>query len=392
MARSKRIGILTGGGDVPGLNAVIKSVVYRSTSQQGYEVVGIRRGWEGLTHVNPADPKGHEYLVPLDRTNTRIIDRTGGTFLHTSRTNPIRMPLLKLPEHVQAQAGKLREVSNGIVDTTPIVLENLERLGIDYLVAIGGDDTLSYASVLAKQGIPIVAVPKTMDNDVQNTEYCVGFSTAMTRAVDAITRVRTTLGSHERIGVFRIFGRDAGFTALYAAYVASVRCCIPEHEFNLDRLVDLLVADKRDNPSRYALVVMSEGASWVGRPVQEYGEADLFGHRKKVSVAEAFAHEMEKRSGEQSVIVDLTYELRSGDPDFLDKMVATAFATMAFECLDAGAKNRMTAVKNGCYTDTEIPDPSRGPRRVDVENMYDTDRFRPDYATKKDLPIFMMKA
>ena len=208
------------------------------------------------------------------------------------------MPVDQLPSHVQGQTDRFKEVKPGIVDATPVVLDNIEKLGLDYLIAIGGDDTLSYASVLYQQGIPIVAVPKTMDNDVHNTEYCIGFSTAMTRAVERITRLRTTVGSHERIGIFRIFGRDAGFTALYTAYVTALRCCIPEVTFDLDRLVDVLMSDKHNNPSRYALVTLSEGTTWVGRRVEKYGTADAYGHRKKANVAEAFATAFEEKTGE----------------------------------------------------------------------------------------------
>ena len=392
MARKKRIGILTGGGDVPGLNSVIKSLVYRSTAESGFEVVGIRRGWEGLTHARPVKGTDQNYAVALDRHNTRIIDRTGGTFLHTSRTNPSRLEVSRLPAHVQKKAGRLNEIENGVVDATPIVLDNLEKLGVNHLVAIGGDDTLSYASVLNRVGFDIVAVPKTMDNDVQDTEYCVGFSTAMTRAVNAISRLRTTLGSHERVGVFRMFGRDAGFTSLYTAYVSSLRCCIPECKFDLEKLMDVLVQDKRHNPSHYALVLLSEGASWVGYDIKGYGEADAYGHRKKPNIAEAFSDKIKEVKGEETVVVDLTYDLRSGEPDFLDRMVATTFATMAFECILARAGGRMMAIRDGCYTDTEIPDPALGPRTVDVETMYDLERFRPNYQTKKSLPIFMMRA
>ena len=238
----------------------------------------------------------------------------------------------------------------------------------------------------------MVAVPKTMDNDVQNTEYCIGFSTALTRAVDAISRQRTTVGSHERIGIFRIFGRDAGFTALYTAYVTSIRCCIPECPFDLDKLIDLLVTDRENNPSRYSLVVLSEGATWQGRQVQEYGEADAYGHRKKVNVAEALSEEVKRRAGVETVVSDLTYDLRSGEPDFLDKMIATTFATMAIECIANGAHGRMMAIRNGCYTDADIPDPKLGARKVDLETMYNVDRYRPVYPHKNKLPIFLTKA
>jgi 6-phosphofructokinase len=388
---NKRIGILTGGGDVPGLNAVIKSVVYGATSQPGFEVVGIRRGWKGLTDVNADGSLDHDYFIPLNRENTRTVERTGGTFLHSSRTNPAKMKVEKIPDHVKPRLGSAKEVKPGVLDVTPVVLENIQRLKLDYLVTIGGDDTLSYSAILDKAGFPVVAVPKTMDNDVQNTEYCIGFSTALTRAVEAINRQRTTIGSHERVGIFRIFGRDAGFTSLYTAFVTSIRCCIPEVKFDIDRLCQLLVQDRAKNPSNYSLVLMSEGAAWKGYEVQEYGEPDAFGHRKKLNVGEAFSDELKKRTGLETTVSDLTYELRSGEPDFLDKMIATAFATMAFECVASGAHGRMMAIRNGCYTDTDIPDPKLGPRAVDVNSMYNIDRFRPSYHSKKGLPIFLTR-
>src|SRR5687767_8346291 len=272
MTRKRRIGILTGGGDVPGLNAVIKSVVYRAT-EMGAEVIGIRRGWEGLTHVRLGAEPVRTYLRPLDRSNTRTIDRTGGTVLHTSRTNPRKMRESALPPTLAPERARSLQAGDGIYDLTPIVLENLEALGIDVLVTIGGDDTLSFSQVLVTAGVPLVAIPKTMDNDVQGTEYCIGFSTAITRAKEAINRQRTTLGSHERIGVFRIFGRDAGFSALYAAYVTSARCLIPEAPYDIEQLASVLADDHRDNPSRYALVITAEGAIWQGAQMQDVGEA-----------------------------------------------------------------------------------------------------------------------
>ena len=271
------------------------------------------------------------------------------------------------------------------------MLENLERLDLDYLIPIGGDDTLSYADRLNQEGFPMVCVPKTMDNDVRNTEYCIGFSTALTRAVDNIGRQRTTIGSHERVGIFRIFGRDAGFTALYTAYVTSNRCCIPEHVFDLEKLIELLTVDKQDNPSNYSIVILSEGATWEGRDVAEYGEADAYGHRKKINVGEAFSDEIKRRAGLETVVSDLTYDLRGGEPDFLDKMVATTFATMAVECIADGGSGVMTAIQKGCYTMADLPDASRGPRSVDVATMYNTDRYRPRYDNKTGLPIFLTR-
>ena len=368
---NKTIGILTGGGDVPGLNAVVKSVVYGALAKHGYDVIGIRRGWAGLVYPDLENGFDDDYFIRLDRDNTRTIDRSGGTFLHTSRTKPSRMTADRLPEHVQKKLGACKEVEPGVFDVAPVVIENLQRLGVGHLLTIGGDDTLSYSSVLSSEhGFPVVAVPKTMDNDVRDTEYCIGFSTALTRAVDAVNRIRTTVGSHERIGVFRIFGRDAGFTALYTAYVTSVRCCIPEAPFDLDNLIKLLVKDKEDNPSNYSLVILSEGATWEGRKVEEYGPPDAYGHRKKVNIAEAFSDQIKDKTKHETVVYDLTYQLRSGDPDFLDKMIATTFATMAFECIDSGGAGRMMAIQNGCYTDTPIPDPGLGARTVDLETMY----------------------
>jgi len=392
---TKRVGILTGGGDVPGLNSVIKGVVYRGYGLD-FEVTGIRLGWQGLTHVNLEDPQSRaRYILPLNRVNTRTIDRTGGTFLHTSRTNPAKMK--SLPDCLKGKNFPVREatkrgVTSKVFDITSAVLKNLETLQLDYLIAIGGDDTLSYAARLDKEGFPVICIPKTMDNDVQNTEYCIGFSTAITRATDAIERQRTTVGSHERVGVFRVFGRDAGHTALYTAYVSSVRCCIPEYKVNLDKLIDLIISDKRSNPSNYSLVVLSEGAEWEGYKVREYGDPDAFGHRKKMSVGEDLSDEIKRRAGEETVVSDLTYDLRGGSPDFVDKLVATTFANMALDALVKKKHGVMTAIVNGCFALSAIPDPKLGPRSVDVEKMYNTDRYRPNYSAKLGMPIFLVRA
>jgi 6-phosphofructokinase 1 len=389
-----RVGILTGGGDVPGLNSVIKGVVYRG-DEVGVEVIGIRRGWEGLTHLNLEDKASTDrYILPLTRENTRVIDRTGGTFLHTTRTNPSRMS--KLPPHLEGKdfpkAETTRKGETKITtDVTSQVLKNLEQLRLDYLVAIGGDDTLSYAARLDKEGFKVIAIPKTMDNDVRNTEYCIGFSTAITRADSAIQRQRTTVGSHERIGIFRVFGRDAGFTALYTAYVTNIRCVIPEYKVNLDKLISLLVEDKRNNPSNYSLVILSEGAEWEGYQVKHYGEADAYGHRKKANVGDDLAAEIKARAGEETIVSDLTYDLRSGDPDFVDKLVACTFGNMAMDALEEGKSGLMTGIVNGCFDLVEIPDPKLGPRKVDVATMYNTERYRPSYNGKRGLPVFLSK-
>ena len=392
---AKRIGILTGGGDVPGLNSVIKTVVYGG-SEIDCEVLGIRRGWEGLTHVNLEDPASRaRYLLPLNRDNTRTIDRTGGTYLHSSRTNPAKMK--KLPPACEGgnfpkSESPKKGVTSTVYDVSSRVLKNVEKLGLDYLIAIGGDDTLSYAARLDKEGVKVIAIPKTMDNDVRNTEYCLGFSTAVTRAMEAIERQRTTVGSHERIGIFRVFGRDAGYTALYTAYVTSIRCGIPEYKFDLHQLIELLMEDKRNNPSNYALVILSEGAAWEGYQVREYGEADAFGHRKKANVGEELSDEVKKATGEETIVSDLTYDLRSGSPDFVDKMVASTFAAMALDCIAKGEHGMMMAISQGCYAIAPIPDPKLGPRKVDVETMYNTQRYRPNYAHKLGLPIFLTRA
>jgi len=388
---SERIGVLTGGGDVPGLNSAIKAIV-DAGCERDFEIIGIRRGWEGLTHLNIDDPSSQaRYIFPLNRDNTRTIDRTGGTILHTSRTNPAKMK--GLPEHLQGTEFPKRESDKGTTfDITRQVLKNLEDLRIDSLISIGGDDTLSYSSILNSQGVRIVAIPKTMDNDVQDTEYCIGFSTAISRAVEAIQRQRSTVGSHERIGVFRLFGRDAGYTALYTAYVTSIRCAIPEFKFDLHKMLHLLMRDKKDNPSNYSMVVLSEGASWSGYSLREYGQADAFGHRKKANVGEDLGAEIRKHTKEETVISDLTYDLRSGEADFIDKMIAATFGTMAVE---AAAQNRtglMTAIHSGCYTMVPLPDSKLGPRQIDVKTMYDTEEYRPMYSGKEGLPLFLQRA
>jgi len=390
MPQKGRIGILTGGGDVPGLNAVIKSVVYE-TSTMGYQVLGIRRGWEGLTHLRPDLEIDPDYIRPLDRANTRGIDRTGGTILHTSRTNPPKMRGANLPKHLAAEKLKSLEIAPDVYDLTPVVLDNIARLKLDYLIVVGGDDTLSFAKRLDSNGVRVIGIPKTMDNDVQGTEYCIGFSTAITRAKELITRQRTTIGSHERIGIFRIFGRDSGFSALYTAYVTSGRCVIPEVEFDLDGLLKILLEDKRNNPSRYAFVIASEGAIWSGRSVAEQGEADAYGHRKKVDIGHALGEEIRIRTGEETMVSDLTYDLRSGDPDALDQMVAITFANVAVDLIREGVHGRLTAIQDGKYAHAPLPDPKLGARKVDVPRMYHVARYRPRYAGRLGSPLFLSK-
>jgi 6-phosphofructokinase 1 len=387
MARAKRIGILTGGGDVPGLNSVIKSVTYRAT-ELGFEVFGIRRGWEGLTHQRPGSVPDSQYVIPLDRNSTRAIDRTGGTWLHTSRTNPRKVRRSRLPAQIGDRADSMTQ-DGEIFDLTPIVLDNIESMGLDYLVPIGGDDTLSFAKTLHENGVPLVAIPKTMDNDVQGTEYCIGFSTAITRAKELINRQRTTLGSHERIGIFRIFGRDAGFTALYTAYVTSGRCLIPEAPFDLDHLVGILAEDHANNPSHYGFIIAAEGAIWKGGSISEVGEPDAFGHRHKANIGEVLAAEVRARTGIETVFSELTYDLRSGEPDSVDQMVAITFANVAMDLVADGLRGRMIAIRDGKYAQSPLPDPALPPVTVDVPSMYNEDRYRPVYSGALGRPLLL---
>jgi 6-phosphofructokinase len=387
MAAPRRIGILTGGGDVPGLNAVIKSVVYRATDL-GYEVLGIRRGWEGLTHQRRTSELDSEYVRVLDRINTRTIDRTGGTILHSSRTNPRKMRAQSLPAWLDPKTVAAKQTSDGVYDLTDHVLDTISHLGLTHLVTIGGDDTLSFSSVLYSRGLPLVAIPKTMDNDVNGTEYCIGFSSAITRAKELVNRQRSTLGSHERVGVFRIFGRDAGFTSLYTAYVTSTRCVVPEFAYDLDALAALLKEDHRNNPSRYAIVITAEGAVWQGAQMQDVGEADAFGHKHKANIGEVLANELKARTGIEAVASELTYDLRSGEPDMFDSMVASTYANVAMDLIADGIGGRMTAIRDGKYAHVSLAETAKPPRRVQAD-QWDANRFRPVYAHKLGTPVLL---
>ena len=388
MAHARRIGVLTGGGDVPGLNAVIKSIVHNATPL-GYQVLGIRRGWEGMTHLRQGAELDPNYILPLDYVNTRTIDRTGGTMLHTSRVNPRKMRAGALPKHIPEEKLTAMQVGEGLYNFTPVVLDNIAHLGLDYLIPIGGDDTLSFAATLDAKGVSLIGVPKTMDNDVQGTEYCIGFSTAVTRAREAINRQRTILGSHERIGIFRVFGRDAGFTAVYAAYVTGGRCVIPEIEFDLQKLIELLLEDKRNNSSRYAFVIASEGALWKGQSLSEWGEADAYGHKKKADIGLALAEEIRRHTGEDTISSDLTYELRGGEPDLVDYLAGTTFGNIAVDLIRQGIRGRLVAIQGGKYTHAALPDPKIPPRSVDVSKMYNVERCRPEYTGKIGLPLML---
>ena len=300
------------------------------------------------------------------------------------------MKAATLPPWLDRERAEALRVADDTFDLTPIVVEHLEALGIDVLVPIGGDDTLSFARVLVDRGMPLVAIPKTMDNDVPGTEYCIGFSSAMTRAKELIDRQRTTLGSHERIGVFRIFGRDAGFSALFAAYVTSARCLIPEVPYDLDALATILAEDHRLSPSHYAIVVTAEGAIWQGAQLADQGTPDAFGHRHKADVGEALATELTERTGIETLAIELTYDLRSGQPDALDQIVASTFANVAMDLVAGGTYGRMVAIRDGKYAQTDLPASGSHARRIDVESLYNVERFRPRYDGRMGSPLLLV--
>ena len=386
-----KIGILTGGGDVPGLNPCIKSVVNRAVDA-GHEVVGIRRGWGGLLLVNQDDPSTMDkYILPLDKNAVRTIDRTGGTMLHTSRTNPGKVKpdavpdFLKDPEHPEAEAA-----DSSTRDFTPHVLKNLEYLQIDRLIPIGGDDTLSYGERLHREGFPVVAIPKTMDNDVYGTDYCIGFSTAVTRSVQFIHQLRTSAGSHERIAVIELFGRNYGETSLISSYLAGVdRALISEVPFDPERLADLVARDKKTNPSNYAMVTVSEGAHMLGGKVVEYGETDAYGHRKLGGIGEITGEALKKLTGENIITQRLAYLMRSGAPDALDLMVGTNYAHLAVDLIVSGSSGRMVALRDGAYTHVAMSVVTSGVKRVDVDELYDAQHYRPKVRHVLGKPMFL---
>ena len=380
-----RIGILTGGGDVPGLNPCIKSVVNR-VSHDGHEVVGLRRGWAALLHHDPDDPtSAAEWFQPLTPSVVRTIDRTGGTFLHTSRTNPSRVRAGEVPPHLADRAS-----GEGPFDFTDHALRVVESLAIDVLIPIGGDDTLSYALRMHDEGVPVIAIPKTMDNDVHGTDYCIGFSTAVTRGVQFIHNLRTSTGSHERIAVVELFGRYSGETSLITAYLAGVdRAVISEVPFDVDRLGALLVADKRANPSNYSMVTVSEGATIAGGEMVLSGEEDQYGHRKLGGIGELTASLLKERTGEEMIVQEVGYLMRSGAPDSLDLMVATNYAVMAADLALEGASGRMVALRSGTYTAVPISATREGVKRVDVDELYDIEGYRPKVRHVAGKPMFL---
>lgn len=386
-----KIGILTGGGDVPGLNPCIKAVVSRAIDD-GHEVLGIRRGWGGLLSLNADDPETlAKTTLPLDKQDVRTIDRTGGTILHTSRTNPSKVkpkdvPLfLKDPDHPEAEAA-----DTSIRDFTPHVLRNLEYLGIHCLIPIGGDDTLSYGERLHREGFPVVAIPKTMDNDVYGTDYCIGFGTAVTRSVQIIHQLRTSAGSHERIAVIELFGRNSGETSLISSYLAGVdRAIISEVPFDPEKLADLIMHDKRTNPSNYAIVTISEGAHMIGGKVIEYGETDAYGHRKLGGIGEITGEALKKLTGENIIYQRLAYLMRSGVPDSLDLMAGVNYANLAMDLIISGASGRMVALRDGTYTHIPMSTITSGLKRVDVDELYDVQHYRPKVRSVLGKPMFL---
>jgi 6-phosphofructokinase 1 len=383
--QAMRIGILTGGGDVPGLNACIKAVVNR-VAGDGHQVVGIRRGWAGLAFTDPDDPSTAEAnLLPLDPAMVRTVDRTGGTFLHTSRTNPANVPTRELPEFLRAQT-----TGDGPHDLTANVLKVLDRHSIDVLIPIGGDDTLSYGLRLHHEGVPVIAIPKTMDNDVHGTDYCIGFSTAVSRGVQFVHSLRTAAGSHERIAVVELFGRYSGETSLITAYLAGVdRAVISEVPFDIDRLAGFLSADRASNPSNYAMLTISEGARMLEGDVQLSGAADAYGHRKLGGIGALTGQLLKERTGEDVLYQQVAYLMRSGAPDSLDLMVATNYSVMAADLAIERSHGRMVALRGGTYTHVPIEVTREGVKRVDIDELYDSDTYQPKVRHVLGKPMFL---
>jgi 6-phosphofructokinase len=380
-----KVGILTGGGDVPGLNACIKAATLRAV-EEGYEVVGLRRGWAGLLECDPDDASSIETnTLKLDPGVVRTIDRSGGTVLHTSRTNPARVRPAEEPSFLAA--GREDDEPR---DHTGHVLKMLDVLGIDALIPIGGDDTLSFALRLHDEGVPVVAIPKTMDNDVHGTDYCIGFSTAITRTVNFVHQLRTSAGSHERLAVVEVFGRYSGETSLVSAYLAGVeRAVISEVPFDIERLAAFLLEDKRRNPSGYAMMTISEGATLVGGEMVMGGKEDAYGHRKLGGIGEITGELLREITGEGIINQELGYLMRSGTPDSLDLMVAINYAVMAADLVADGEVGRLVALRNGNYVNVPIGVVRQGVKRVDVAALYDADAYRPKIRHVDGKPMFL---
>jgi len=397
MANIKRkkgvIGILTGGGDVPGLNPAIRAVTVRAL-KESFQVIGLRRGWKGLVSC-VRDKKIHqdECFQVLTEEIVNRVGRTGGTFLHTSRTRPSHIPRNDVPEHLQ---NKYRDEVN---DLTPEVLQNLDFLGIDTLIPIGGDDTLSYAVDLSKKGVKVVAIPKTMDNDVPGTDYCIGFSTCVTRTIQMTHSLRTTAGSHERILVIEVFGRYAGFTALLPTMAgAANRCVIPEAKFKMDLLTELLVADRFTNPSHYSVGLVSEGAIFEGSEmIFQKDERDMYGHKKLGGIGDVVSDQIHEISpkfnrGRKINVINqrLGYLVRCGDPDAVDSIVPMAFGNLALNLILNHSHGRLVCLRSGKYDSVPIDVVTSGKKVVDVDKYYNRDRLRPYYESFESKPLFIM--
>jgi len=394
MASKGTIGILTGGGDVPGLNPAIRAITIRAI-REGYRVVGIRRGWAGLVDLVPdeqADNAGNFQILTEEVVNRA--GRTGGTFLHTSRTRPSHLPRAVLPDHLRDR------YSEEINDITPDIIRNIEFLGLDYLIPIGGDDTLSYGQRLHEDGVKVIAIPKTMDNDVPGTDYCIGFSTCITRTIEATHRLRTSAGSHERFLVIEVFGRYAGFTALLPTMAgAADRCVIPEYPVDIEHLTELMVYDRNRHPSKYSVVLVSEGARLQHEEEMSFegAEVDQYGHRKLGGIGDKVAAQLKTLSpkynnGRQINVINqrLGYLVRSGDPDAMDSIVPMAFGNLALDLVLRGVSGRLVSVHNGVYDSMPIDVVSGRKKVVDVERYYNTDRCRPVYETFNRQPVFIM--
>jgi ATP-dependent phosphofructokinase / diphosphate-dependent phosphofructokinase len=387
------IGILTGGGDVPGLNPAIRAVTFRAL-REGYQVIGIRRGWGGMVDIirDPEADNSNNYLV-LNEDIVNRAGRTGGTFLHTSRTRPSHVKKTEVPEHLRDTYSEERN------DLTPEVLKNLDFLGIDYLIPIGGDDTLSYSVRLYQEGVKVVAIPKTMDNDVPGTDYCIGFSTCVTRTIQMTNSLRTSAGSHERIMILEVFGRYAGFTSLLPTMAGSAnRCVIPEYRFNIEQLTELLVYDRNNNPSRYSICLVSEGAMFEGGDmVFQDRSTDAYGHAKLGGIGDLISANVKDltpkfNKGRSINIINqkLGYMVRGGDPDAIDSIVPMAYGNLALDLILNGVHGRLVVLKNGRYDNVPINVVTSTKKVVDVEKFYNKVRLRPNYASFEMKPLFIM--
>ncbi len=382
------LGILTGGGDVPGLNPTIKAVV-NEASARGWKVTGFRRGWAGPLNYNPDDPEGsQEWLMPLDPLVVRTIDRMGGTVLRTSRTKPSKARPKDIPDFLKSKYTFAE--GQATTDTTDHILRVLESLKMDCLVAIGGDDTLSYASRLHQEGAPTMCIPKTMDNDVFGTDYCLGFSTCITRSVEFLTLLRTPAGSHERFLVVELFGRNSGESALIAGYLADAdRTLIAEVPFDMERVAELMIKDRARNPSNYAMVLVSEGAMMEGGRIIQSGEADAYGHQKLGGIGEMVGAQLKAITGVDIMNQSLAYLVRAGAPDSIDLMVGRNFGTKTIQLIEEGRMGLMVAIQDGKYVTQPADISTKGVRRVDIDAMYDVEQYRPRIKKISGMPMFL---